>query len=120
MKKFVLIIPAVFLYADITPIINKIKKIENYRVECKKIRNYKIFNYSSAVVYKTSSKKTKSPIILYAIFQNSAKINGTWVKEGDYIDGFMVIKITDSEVVLEKEGKKLILKPENNILKVTK
>ena len=54
------------------------------------------------------------------IFQNRANINGLWVKKGDDIEGYKVVRVFSDGVVLknDKEIKKIILK--SKILKVAK
>ena len=109
MKKIILIILFINLYADVSVILKEIDKINNFHY------NFHIIKYNPFVckkIYKNDLVKNlvikKSTIfILKAIFNNQAFINNKWYKRGDKIDGFIVYKITDREVFL-KNGKKII------------
>jgi hypothetical protein len=57
---------------------------------------------------------------LKAIFNKKALINNKWVKEGDFIKDFKVLKISPKEVILTNSHKVVILKFNNNLLKVQK
>ena len=114
MKKIIVFI-AVFLYADISNIITLIKNMENYRPVFKKIQHYKPFSDEVIPTKENGKIFNVSPVnlSLNAIFQNKAFINGRWVKRGDLIEGYKVIKITQNSVVLFKNGKikKITLNP---------
>ncbi len=125
MKKIIFLIFFVFLFADVSNIIGEIKNIENYTPKFKHFVNYNIFvnnkvknQYKKSVV--VSNTNTNSNLTLYAVFQNKVNINGIWLKVGEVINGYKIIKIASNKVILKKDGKikKLVLKP--NILKVRK
>ena len=104
----------IFLYADISDVLLKIKDIENHKKIFLKYPDYNIF---TSKVYKIKPKqsiiqihKPLVKLILNAIFNNSAKINGKWVKKGENILGFKVIKILHNRVILQKENKKVVLR----------
>jgi len=109
MKKIILIILSINLYADITLILKEIDKINNFHY------NYHTIKYNPFVcknihennLVKSFIIKKKSIFILKAIFNNQAFINNKWYKIGDKINGFIIYKITDKEVFLKK-GKKII------------
>ncbi|EAK0441050.1 hypothetical protein IO384_001291 [Campylobacter lari] len=57
-------------------------------------------------------KKTtniKSNFSLQAIVSNKIKINDKWYALNDYIDGFKIVEIRNSQVVLKKEEKIMVL-----------
>ncbi|WP_148308466.1 hypothetical protein [Campylobacter sp. RM16704] len=54
-------------------------------------------------------EKLKSDYSLQAIVSNKVKINNIWYALNDSIDGFMIIEITNSQVVLMKKDKVLVL-----------
>ncbi|AZV47065.1 hypothetical protein C3L23_07200 [Nautilia sp. PV-1] len=120
-KIFLLIFIGSFVFADVLTIITKIKQMEKYKPVFKTVPAYNIFTKDIEI---NKSKITAVPkqnsLVLNAIFQNKANINGIWVKRGDNIEGYVVVKITDKEVVLKKDNiyKKLSLTPK--VLKVAK
>jgi len=89
--------------------------MENYRPVFKKIQHYKPFSDEVIPTKENGKIFNVSPVnlSLNAIFQNKAFINGRWVKRGDLIEGYKVIKITQNSVVLFKNGKikKITLNP---------
>ena len=114
MKKLIFFL-GIFLYADISSVLLKIKEIENKKKVFLKYPNYNIF---TSKVYKVEKRnniikvfaKKSINLILEAIFNNSAKINGIWLKRGDKILGFRVIKILHNRVILQKESKIVVLR----------
>ncbi|GAX87079.1 conserved hypothetical protein [Lebetimonas natsushimae] len=116
--RYIFLFLGVVLFADISNVLLKLDKIENYKpvfkkiyfIKCNKIKNVS----EKSIVNKQSELKLK------AIFNNKALINNMWVKKGDLINGFRVIKIYSKEVVLKKENKIIILTFNNNLLKVEK
>jgi hypothetical protein len=103
-------------------IINNIKAIEKYKPAFKKEIKYNPF-YESNTVFNTNTKTRKisgKKLILNAIFQNIAYINGIALKKGDFIQGYEIIKITPQKVFLKKDGELKILSYDSKILKVTK
>jgi hypothetical protein len=117
MKYFVLFL-SVFLYADISNIILKINNIENYKPVFKKIYFIKCNKIKNISEKKVVNKK--SELKLMAIFNNQALINNKWVKAGDYLKGYKVIKIYPKKVILKKGNKIFVLGFNNNLLKVEK
>jgi len=123
MKRFIIFLTAVFAFADISGVINKIKQMESYKPVFIKMPVYNVFT-------DVSTKKEDSNFIklevkkvilkLNAIFQNKANINGVWVKKGDIIEGYEVVEVKNDSVVLKKEGEIKILQIKPNILKVVK
>ncbi|ACM92103.1 hypothetical protein NAMH_1375 [Nautilia profundicola AmH] len=122
MKKLIIFVILITLNADIYTVITEIKKMQTYTPNFKKIEKYNIFSSFNIVNKNIPLEITAQDKILSlnAIFQNKADINGVWVKVGDEIAGYKVIKINNNEVVLKKNNtiKKLVLK--SNILKVVK
>lgn len=57
-----------------------------------------------------SQEETPSPTKLQAVFGSSVKIDGVWLKKGEYIKGFKVEKIERKSVYLSKENESLSLK----------
>jgi hypothetical protein len=117
MKKSIIFI-AVFIYADISNILFKIEKIESYKPVFKKI-------------YLKRCRKIKKPVRVYsvnknvqlhlmAIFNDKVLINNTWVKKGDFIEGYKIIKIYPKKVILRKNNKFIVLKFNNNFLRIKK
>jgi len=109
MKKLILVILVINLYADISIIIKKIDELNNFNY------NFILINYNPFIcknIYKNNLVKNlvvrkKSIFILKAIFNNQAFINNKWYKVGDKINGFIIYKITDKEIFLKK-GKKIV------------
>ncbi|WP_456479671.1 hypothetical protein [Nautilia sp.] len=120
MKKYIFLLAFVFLHADISEIITEIKKMESYTPVFKNFVKYDVFGSSEKKI------KIKKPFVvngivkLNAVFQKKANINGIWVKKGDLIGGYTVLKVGEDYVLLRKDKyiKKLSLKPK--ILKVVK
>ncbi len=44
---------------------------------------------------------------LYAVMNSNALINGKWIKLGESINGYKVMKITQSDVILSKSSKEI-------------
>ncbi len=112
------------LYADVSQIVNTIKNINGYKPKFKEVKKYNIFQ---GVCFKNKKVETnisdtyvQTVLQLYAVFQNKANINGKWVKPGDYVEGFRVMKIEPEGVILQKDGKIKILKSKLIVLKVVK
>lgn len=122
MKK-VLIFITLFLYADVSNIILKIDKIERYKPVFKHIF---IPDCDEKKVIKVTLKNkptVKSNVLelkLLAIFNKKAFINYKWVKEGDEIGGYKVVKIYPRKVLLKKDNKVTVLKFNNILLKIKK
>lgn len=120
MKKMIFLIFAVsFVFADVLNIITQIKQMETYKPVFKPLPDYNIFTKDIEIQNsKVATLPKQNTLVLNAVFQNRADINGKWVKKGDNIEGYLVIKISDKEVVLKKDGKykKLLLTPK--VLKV--
>jgi len=112
LKKLIFFL-GIFLYADISDILLKIKEIENHKKIFLKYPDYNIF---TSKIYKLGPKqsiiqihKPSVKLILNAVFNDSAKINGKWVKKGDVIYNFKVIKIDYNKVILKKDNKYFVL-----------
>jgi len=119
--RFFIIFIGVFLYADISYVINTIKKIENYSPTFKPFADYNIF----AAQFKEKKEIPRrvvfeNRLFIYAIFEDKVNINGIWLKKGDAIEGYKVLKIDNNKVVLEKDGKITVLEFNPKILKVEK
>lgn len=56
-----------------------------------------------------ADKSVKSLFTLKSIINSSAMINNGWYSEGDKINDYTVLKITENSVILSKKGKKTIL-----------
>jgi len=117
---YIVSILLICLNADVLNIINNIKAIEKYKPVFKKEIKYNPF-YESNIVFNTKTRKiTGEKLILNAVFQNIAYINGIALKKGDFIQGYEIIKITPQKVFLKKDGELKILSYDSKILKVTK
>ena len=55
-------------------------------------------------------EENPSPTKLQAVFGNSVKIDGVWLKKGEFVKGFKVEKIEKKSVYLSKENESLSLK----------
>jgi len=120
MKKIIFIFFS-FLYADITYIINEIKKIEKFKPIFKKVTYYNIFEYEIKIAKKNIVavfKKENFNLEIYAIFQNRVNINGKWLKIGDAINGYKILKITNNYVYLKRNNQILKLPIKSYILRV--
>lgn len=118
--RYMILFLCVFAFADVSGIISKIKYIETHKINCSKPKGYNIF-ISKPLEKKSAQQNVKRiTLSLNAVFQNMANINGVWVKKGDVIDGFYVLKINDKSVVLKKDGRIIILTNNKNVLKVSK
>jgi len=106
-----------FLNADISNILLQIDKIEKYQLKFKQI-NIKCNVIKLFIHSKTTP--VNSNLKLNAIFNKKALINNRWFSEGNVINGYKIIKIYSQEVLLKKDDKFLILKFDNNLLKVKK
>lgn len=127
MKKIFFVFIFVYAYSDVSFIINKIKKLEQYKPKFKKIQNYSVFsneildlNKTQKITQKITQIKESKTLTLNAIFQNKANINGVWVKRRDFIEGFKILKIKRDSVVLKKDNKIIVLSLKPKLLKVAK
>jgi hypothetical protein len=109
----------------VSEIISLIKNMESFTPKFRHIVNYNPFKIQVPIqkneqVNIKNVSVIKKELKLYAIFQNKVNINGKWLKTGDYIEGYKVIKISENEVLLTKNGKikKIALKA--NLIKVAK
>jgi len=121
MKKTIFLVFFSLIYADVTSIINKITKIENFKPIFKKIKYYNVFDYESDSRRKdniTISKKGSCDLKIYAIFQDKVNINGKWFKKGDIMNGYKIFKITNNYVYLKRNDEIVKLSVTNYILKV--
>ena len=66
--------------------------------------------------------KHRNILRLYGILNNKVKINKKWYKIGSKIDGYRLVKIKNSSVVLKKKRKKLelFLRKRNDKIQITK
>lgn len=114
-----LIFVTIFLYADVSNIILKIDKIERYKPvfkhiympECKE-KKVKIISVNN----KIPLSKKRVELKLLAIFNKKAFINYQWVKEGDELSGYKVVKIYHKKVLLKRNNKFIVLKFNNKLL----
>jgi len=120
MKKIIFFI-AIFLYADISNILLKIKEIEKSKKIFLPIPQYNIFTSSKTIsITAVQTNSINIPIRIYAIFNNLVNINGKWYKVGDNVNGYKVVEISNKNIVLKKDSKYIILKPTIKFLKVSK
>lgn len=118
MKKIFIFFISIFLYADVSNILIQMNKIETYKHSFKKIYLTKCEKEEiKSVLVKNT---VPFELVLKAIFNNKALINNTWVKKGDFIKGYKVLKIYSRKVILKKNNKIIVLKFNNNMLKVKK
>ena len=66
--------------------------------------------------------KHRNILRLYGILNNKVKINKKWYKIGSKIDGYKLVKVKNSSVVLKKKRKKieLFLRKKNDKIQITK
>ena len=121
MKK-ILIFFAVFLLADTSDTILKIKEIQASKKIFLKYPFYNIFiQYQPVNVnFEVKRSNISYSLKLYAIFNNKANINGEWKRVGENINGYQIVKITPNYVLLKKDNKLKVLKFSTNIIKVLK
>ena len=123
MKKIVLFITIKILFGDINNVILLIKNMENFKPRFKKIEQYKpFFNEEKIKKEKiiVTKQNTNVNLSVSAIFQNKALINGKWVKVGNIIEGYKVIKISDNKIILSKNEIIKVIMLTSKILKVKK
>ena len=122
MKKAIFLIFFPLLYADVTYIIEEIIKIKEFKPLFKNIVYYNIFKYEEENVLNKNMtialEKGSSDLKVYAVFQDKVNINGKWVKVGDIVNGYKIVKITNKCIYLKQNNKILKLSPTNYILKV--
>jgi hypothetical protein len=116
MKKFLLFSLSVILYADISNILEKINTIENYKIDfkpinLKKCRKMKVRN---------KKKEIEKKLILKAFLNKKVLINDKWLKVGDVIEDYQVVKIYSKKVVLKKDNKFYILEFNNTLIRIKK
>jgi len=113
-----------YLFANaltIKPILSKIDNLSHLEIKSKKIYiKYNPF-YNSVKIYnkkiknfKIKSTKKVNTLILGAIINDKAFINGAWYKVGDRIYGFKITRIANYFVYLNKKNKKMILSTKNS------
>jgi hypothetical protein len=115
MKKL-LVLLAITLYGyDIKEELKLIKILQNYNTAYIPIKSlYNPFNPKNKIKTKPKQKKiivipqTQHNYILQAIFQNKAKINNIWYKNGDKIDKYTII-IKNNKVFLKNKNKLLLI-----------
>ena len=73
------------------------------------MRNANINTTSTNVVKNVHNVKNniEPKFKLYAVMNSNALINGKWVKLGESINGYKVMKITQSDVILSKSSKEI-------------
>ncbi len=122
MKK-ALIIAVVVLQADISTVITEVKSMQKFTPKFENIAKYNIFSEDIILNTQINTNKTtnkKFKLNLNAIFQNKANINGKWIKKGESIKGYKLIKISDNGIVLKRDKKLLPIVIKLNVLKVKK
>jgi len=110
MKKIIIFI-AIFAFGiDTKEILKEIQLLNNIDLKYKEINNiYNPFiaknkqkrdiSYTPLVI-----KEKKTEYNLEVIFQNKARINNNWYKNGDKLDEYIII-IKNNKVYLQKNGK---------------
>ena len=125
MRIVILLFAFILSYADVSEIIATIKNIERYKPKFKTMENYNPFvktivkNTEQNIVNNVSVVKEKA-FKLYAVFQNKVNINGKWLKVGDIIEGYKIIKVTSNGVSLLKDGKIKTISLKASFIKVGK
>jgi len=124
MKKLIIFI-AVFIFADVSDTVFKIKEIETSKKVFLPVPSYNIFTNTktpNVSVNKIIPKKLNNSVDfkIYAIFNNKVNINGVWKSVGDFVNEYKIIKITPKYVVLKKDNEIKILKFTINFIKVSK
>ena len=120
MKKLVIFL-TVLLFGDVSDTLFKIKEIESLKKHFLHI-DYNIFSADNIPVI-TGDLKEGINLKIYAVFNDMVNINGKWYKRGDEVNGYKILKISDSYVLLSKDGRMVTLKTGNrgnNYLKVVK
>ena len=115
MKKIIIFITT-FLFAQDIQELLKMAKMLKKDTEYKQINNlYNPFSYKKVskmdiIKVKKTTKQNNINYNLQAIFQNKAKINNVWYKNGDKLDKYIVVI----------KGFDVFLKYKNHIEKLTK
>jgi hypothetical protein len=126
MKKLILFIAIICFANDTKEVLELIKILQHQKITYKPITN--IYNpfYNPKIIKQAknnffipiSTKTEKTKYNLEIIFQNKARINGKWYKNGDKLNKYKVV-ITNNKVFL-KHKNKIIYLNRKTILKVTK
>jgi hypothetical protein len=122
--RFLTVLFIFYLFANaltIKPILSKIDNLSHLEIKSKKIHvKYNPF-YNSTKIYnkkiknfQIESAKKVNTLILGAIINDKAFINGAWHRVGDSIYGFKITKITNYLVYLNKKNKKMTLSTKNS------
>jgi len=121
MKKIIFITVGIFLYADISNVLLKIDKLENFKRTFMKIDLPVCKNTTpkQETIF-TNSSKSENKLILNAIFNKKALINNEWVKSGDILNGYKVMKVFSKQVVLKRGKNIIVLKFNKSLIKVKK
>jgi len=117
MKKIILFLSScLFLLAqlniNINQIVKKIKKLNTKKVFLS-FPHYNPFYFDKNVT-KIVLKRDNIKLVLNAIFNKSANINGKWVRVGEFIYGYKVIKIYLDRVLLKYKNRFLWLTYNSN------
>ncbi len=75
------------------------------KIKKKSVTNYKVKKTYSKKRYKSKRKR----LMLDAIMNKSALINGTWYKVGQSINGYKIVNINNNSILLTKNNKKIQL-----------
>ena len=75
---------------------------------------------STIKTYKRTQKvyKAKKVLMLKAVMNNSALINGEWYKSGDTVNGYKVMQVNRFSVLLNKKKKELLLTTQSSSKKL--
>jgi len=121
MKKIVFIVIGIFLYADISNVLLKIDKLENFKRTFMKIDLpiCKKTTPKQSIIIKNQVKH-ENALTLNAIFNKKALINNKWVKSGDVLNGYKVMKVFSKQVVLKRGKNIIVLKFNKSLIKVKK
>ncbi len=124
MKKAVVLLGSL-LFADINNITTEIKEIESFKPRFKPLVRYDVFDAAKVIKINKKQPTIKAIVVepklyLKAIFNKKANINGKWVKVGDEIDGYRVIRVDANGVLLQKFRKRLYLRVKISVIKVAK
>ncbi len=123
---------AIPLFAELSVdrIDQMVEQIQGKRQSKVKVDFEKVISPFVTVVHEENSTKSVIKMMaqqvnfkLSAIINDSAKINGQWVKEGESIQGYTVEKVEENHVVLKKADRTVELflpnLKKNNLLQIS-
>lgn len=99
-----------FIFVDA----NGAYKEKKYKKRATKVKKYSNVSSSSSKKSKPKSKQKskniyRGSLTLEGIINNSALISGKWYRVNDKVKNFTLAKVSDTSIVLKRNGKKVVL-----------